>query len=108
MTYEEKFNYIISLGWTKLGDWNDREVYTLVYDGESLGQLIAHNGSWSIPKGNNLYYIEDPSIEAIKEYTNILKALIKAIKENITPYNKYLISIALLEASGNVNYWKLK
>ena len=108
MTHEEKFNYITSLGWTKLDDWNDREIYSLVYDGESLGQLIVHNGNWSIPRGNDLYYIENPSIEVIKEYTNILKALITAIKENITPRNKHLMSIALSEASRSVKYWKVK
>lgn len=79
-----------------------------MYDGELLGQLVEHNGNWYISKGNDMYYIGDLSVEVIKEYTNILKALIKTIKENVTRRNKYLVSIALADASKSVNYWKVK
>lgn len=108
MTYEEKLEYIINLGWVNTGDWNERSFYSLMYDGELMGQLVEHNGTWYISKGNDMYYMGDLSVEVIKEYTNILKALIKTIKENITPRNKYLISIALVEASRSVARRKVK
>ena len=80
MSYAEKLEFIENLGWKVYETWANRDFYAL--EGmSSKFYLVEHNGSWSIGRGDDYYYIEDPTVEEIAEYTEIAKNYFKIVME---------------------------
>ncbi len=93
MDWKEKLDFIKNLGWVETGEWANRTFYGYQYGsaGKTFGQLVEHNNDWSISKGDDLYYIEDPTDEEIAKYTELVKNYIGVVTEPETHTVKELM-----------------
>ena len=79
MNYREKLDFIKNLGWVETGEWANRTFYGFPCGRKTFGQLVEHNGDWSISKGDDFYYIESPTDEEIEKYTELVKNYIGVV-----------------------------
>jgi hypothetical protein len=79
MDWKEKLDFIKNLGWVEAGEWANRTFYVFPCGKKTFGQLVEHNGDWSISKGNDLYYVEDPTDDEIVEYTELVKNYVDVV-----------------------------
>lgn len=76
MNYAEMCELVKSLGWKHTGTWANRELYSI----GKYFQLVEHNGCWFISKGEDFYYVEDADENMIREFTDIVKRIMKNLK----------------------------
>ena len=91
MNYKEKLDFIKNLGWIETGEWANRTFYGFPCGRKTFGQLVEHNGNWSISKGDDFYYIESPTDEEIEKYTELVKNYIVVITDSETHTVKELM-----------------
>lgn len=60
--------FIENLGWVKTSDWANRDIY-------SIGgfHVMEHNHDWYICRSDDMYYIENPDRDMMKEFTMIVR-----------------------------------
>ena len=84
--------FVESLGWEYACLWNNRDFYQF----HGL-QIMEHNGSWSITRGEDNYFIEDVGEEMLTEYTNLVKKFCEIYDDpenhTLAEYNKAVKAI---------------
>jgi hypothetical protein len=79
MGWKEKLDFIKNLGWVETGEWANRTFYGFPCGKKTFGQLVENNNDWSISKGDDSYYIENPTDEEIEKYTELVKNYIGVV-----------------------------